>query len=107
MKKGIRGLLCYSYGNPSVSYTQLVVVTQKNVSELSETKEVKSKAAEVVTGEGNSVLAALTEHVAYLMATLDTKSGSLGNQGNRKGQQNRVNGPGNQGLGNNYTNWVH
>ena len=56
-----------------------MVATQKNKSELSEVKEVRSKAAEVKTGEGN-VLAALTEQVAYLMDILDTKSSSSCNQ---------------------------
>ena len=61
---------------------------------------VRSKTAEVDTWEGNSVLAALTEHIAYLMASLDTKNSSSGNQGNKKDQGNRVNGPVNQGPGN-------
>ena len=52
-------------------------------------------------GKGNRVLAALTERVAYFMVTVNTKSGSSGNQRNREGQQNRVNGPENQRLGNN------
>ena len=33
------------------------------------------------------------------MAALNTKSGSSGNQRNRKGQQNRVDGPGESGTG--------
>ena len=51
---------------------QLVVATQKNEGELSEAKEVKSKATEVGTGEGISVLPALTNQVVYLLATVDT-----------------------------------
>ena len=68
---------------------------------------MRHKAAEVETGEGNSVLVALTEHVAYLMAILDMKSSSLGNQINKEGQQSRANGAGNQGLGNNKRNGDH
>ena len=49
-------------------YTQLVVAAWKNGSELSEAKEVRSKAAKLETGEGNTVLASLTEQVVYLMA---------------------------------------
>ena len=51
-----------------------MVATQKNESELHEVKEVRSKEAEVETGEGNSVLAPLNEQVAYFMATVDTKT---------------------------------
>ena len=51
-----------------------MVTTGKNENKLSEAKEVRSKAAEVDTREGNNVLAALTEQVAYMMATLDTKN---------------------------------
>ena len=80
MKKGIGDSLHYLYGNPLVGYTQLVVAAQKNQSMLSKAKEVKSKAAEVETGGGNSVLVALNEQVAYLMGALDTKNSSSGNQ---------------------------
>ena len=100
MRKGIRDSLCYLYHNPSVSYTLFVIAAQKNESELSEAKKVRRKSTEVETEEGNSVLAAWTEQIANLMATLDTKSNSSGSQRNR-GQQNIVNGAGNQGLSNN------
>ena len=40
---------------------QHMIVAWKNESELSEADEVRSKAAEVETGEGNSVWAALNE----------------------------------------------
>ena len=76
------------YDNPSVSYRQLIVATQKKESKQSEAKEVRSKATEVETGEGNNVLAALTKQVAYLIAALDTKNTSSGNQRNKEGQQN-------------------
>ena len=46
------------------------------------------------------MLAALTDQVDYLMATLGTKSGFLGNPRNREGQPNKVNSPGDQGLDN-------
>ena len=59
-----------------------MVATWKNESELSEAKEVRSKVAEVETVEGNSVLAG---QVAYLMATLDTKNSSSGNQRCKEG----------------------
>ena len=45
------------------------------MSELSEAKEVRSKAAEVETGKGNGVLTDVTEQVTYLMAPLDTENG--------------------------------
>ena len=66
-------------------YTQFVVATQKSKSKLSEAKGVRSKAAEVETRESNSVLAALTKQVAYLVATLHTKNSSSGNQRNGEG----------------------
>ena len=72
------------YDNPSVSYTQLVVAAQRNESMLSEAKNVRNKAAEVETGEGYSVLAALTEQASYLMATLETKRIFSGNQRNKE-----------------------
>ena len=53
------------------------------------------------------MLAALTEQGDTLMATLDTKNSSSGNQSNREGQQNIVNGPGNQEPGNNNRNGAH
>ena len=77
-----------------------MVAAHKKESKLSEAKKVRCKAAEVETGEGNSVLDFLTEQVAYLMATLDTKSSSPDNQRNREGQKTKVNGPGSQGLDN-------
>ena len=61
-----------------------MVATWKNESKLPEAKEMGSKAAEIDTGEVNSVLAALTEQVAYLIATLNTKNSSLGNHRNRE-----------------------
>ena len=51
MKQGIRALLHYFYDNPLVSHKQLVVATQKNDCKLSETKDVRSKAAELETRE--------------------------------------------------------
>ena len=104
MRKVFRDSLHYLFGNPSISYTHLVVAMQKSENELSEAQEVRSKAAEVQAGKGNTVLAAITEQVPYLTASLDIKSSSSGNQRNREGQQKRVNGPGNQELGNNNTN---
>ena len=75
-----------------------MVTTWKNESELSEAKEVGSKTAEVDIGQGNSVLAALTEQVAYLMAALDMRSSLLGNQSNRERQQSTVNSLENSGT---------
>ena len=51
-----------------------MVAAQKNKSQLSEAKAMRSRAAGVETGKGYSVLAGLTKQVAYLMATLDTKT---------------------------------
>ena len=48
------------------------------------------------------MLAALTEHVVYVMATLDTENSSSGSQRNKEEQENRENGLWNQGPGNNY-----
>ena len=68
---------------------------------------MRSKALEIETGDGNSVLAALTEQVAYLMAALETRNISSGNQRNKEGHQNRVKGPGIQGPGINKRNGAH
>ena len=84
-----------------------MVVTQKNENKLLEAKDVRSKTAEVETGKGNSVLDALPVQVACLVATLDTKNTSSGNQRNKEGQQNRGNYLGNQGPGNNNKNVAH
>ena len=77
MRKGIRDPLYYLCGYPFVIYIQLavvVVVTQKNKSELSEVENVRSKAAKLEKGESNTVLAASTEKVVCLMAAIDTKN---------------------------------
>ena len=81
--KRFRDSIHYLYDNPSVSYTHCVAATWKHESELSGTKELKSKAVEVEAREGISVLATLHECVSYVMATLDTKNSSSGNQRNK------------------------
>ena len=95
MKKGIRDSLHCLYDSPTVTH-RYVVAMHKNEIELSEAKKVRHKVAEVETGKGNSVLAALTKQVAYLMATSGTKNSSPGNEGNEDGHQNKRNIPGNQ-----------
>ena len=102
MKKGIKDSLSHFHDISLVGYTQLVVAN----SELTEAKEVRSMAAEVEAGEGNSVLAALTEQLTYLMATWDTKNSSYDKEIEEL-QKNRGNGPGNQRPGNNNRNGAH
>ena len=84
-----------------------MVATWKSESKLSEAKDLRSEEDEIETGEGNSMLAALTEQMAYLMAVLDIKNSSPSNQRNKEVQQNRGNGLGNQGPGNNNRNGAH
>ena len=50
---------------------------------------------------------ALAEQLAYLMATLDTKNSSSGNQRDKEEDHNRGNGPENQGPTNNNKKGVH
>ena len=56
MQKGIRDSLYFCM----VSYTQLVIVTKKNESKMSEAKMIQSKAAAIETVEAKNGLTALT-----------------------------------------------
>ena len=83
-------LVIYAYDSSSASYTWLLVVTGKNESEMSEAKEVRSKVAAVETVEDSSELVALTQQVAYVIATWDSNNSTSSNQRN-KGQKKKRN----------------
>ena len=65
-----------------------MVAARKNAGRMLETKEVRSKAAAVEVVQDNSMLAALTKYVVYLIINLNTKSNRAGNQSIKEGHKN-------------------